>query len=52
MKTCITCDKPLAGERLVLKFQMLRLAFCEACCMGEEATKILAGLVERRLRSP
>ena len=50
METCITCDKPLANERLVLRFQMLRLAFCEACSMGERVTKILAGLVERRLR--
>ena len=46
--TCITCDKPLKGERLVLKFQLLRLAWCEACAMGEEATLILAGLAERK----
>ena len=50
MNTCITCEKPLANERLVLRFQILRLAFCEACMMGDEATRILAGLAERRLR--
>ena len=46
--TCITCDKPLKGEKIVLIFQMLKMGFCEACMMGEEATKILAGLAERR----
>ena len=51
MNSCITCNKPLEQERVILKFALLEIAFCEDCSMGEEATKILAGLVERKRRS-
>ncbi len=48
MDTCTVCGKPLAGEKIVLTFKLIGAAFCEACSMGDKATKILAGLVDQK----
>lgn len=48
MDTCTVCGKPLAKERITLTIKLIGAAFCEACSMGDKATKILAGMVERK----
>ena len=49
MNACADCRKSLAREQIVLAFQLLKIAFCEQCSMGERATQILAGQAERRM---
>ena len=48
--TCITCDKPLDKEKAPLVFKSVpgKMGFCDTCRDGEQATRMLAGLVERK----
>lgn len=48
--TCVTCNKPLAKERAALVFESVpgKIGWCEEHMHSEEATKVLAGLAERR----